>query len=76
MSDIKNLNGIHHDARIVFVEPNDVYDKDADNASGNVTLTPRYEDFCISFNLIIEVFSRFKSLIDTSSIKISPDLML
>lgn len=61
MSDIKNLNGIHHDARIVFVEPNDVYDKDADNASGDVSLTPRYEDFCISFNLIIEAFSRFKS---------------
>ena len=47
--------------RIIFVEPNDVYDKDADNAQGGISLTPKYEDFCISFNLIIEAFSRFKS---------------
>jgi len=47
--------------RIIFVEPNDVYDKNADNAQKGLSLTPRYEDFCISFNLIIEAFSRFKS---------------
>ena len=47
--------------RIIFVEPNDVYDKDANNAHGSTSLTPKYEDFCISFNLIIETFSRFKS---------------
>ena len=47
--------------RIIFVEPNDVYDKDADNGQGDNSLTPKYEDFCISFNLIIEAFSRFKS---------------
>lgn len=49
------------DQRIIFVEPNDVYDKDANNAQGSLSLTPKYEDFCISFNLIIEAFSRFKS---------------
>ena len=48
--------------RIIFVEPNDVYDKDADNAHQGLSLTPKYEDFCISFNLIIEAFSRFKTL--------------
>lgn len=47
--------------RIIFVEPNDVYDKDAENAQQGLSLTPKYEDFCISFNLIIEAFSRFKS---------------
>ena len=47
--------------RIIFVEPNDVYDKDAENGQGSLSLTPKYEDFCISFNLIIEMFSRFKS---------------
>ena len=46
--------------RIIFVEPNDVYDKDANNAQQGISLTPKYEDFCISFNLIIEAFSRFK----------------
>ena len=49
------------DQRIIFVEPNDVYDKDADNGQGDLSLTPKYEDFCVSFNLIIEAFSRFKS---------------
>lgn len=49
------------DQRIIFVEPSDVYDKDADNGQGDLSLTPKYEDFCVSFNLIIEAFSRFKS---------------
>ena len=49
------------DQRIIFVEPNDVYDSDAENSQGGISLTPKYEDFCISFNLIIEAFSRFKS---------------
>lgn len=47
--------------RLIFVDPNDVYDKDANNAQQGLSLTPKYEDFCISFNLIIEAFSRFKS---------------
>ena len=47
--------------RIIYVEPNDVYDRDAGNAGNGESLTPKYEDFCISFNLIIEAFSRFKS---------------
>ena len=51
----------HQSERIIFVEPNDVYDKDANNAQKGLSLTPKYEDFCISFNLIIEAFSRFKN---------------
>ena len=47
--------------RIIFVEPNDVFDSDSDNGQRGLSLTPKYEDFCISFNLIIEAFSRFKS---------------
>ena len=47
--------------RIIYVEPNDVYDKEANNKQGDLSLTPRYEDFCISFNLIIEQFQRIKS---------------
>ena len=47
--------------RIIYVEPNDVYDKEANNSQQGESLTPKYEDFCISFNLIIESYSRFKS---------------
>ena len=46
--------------RIIYVEPNDVFDKEANNAQGDLSLTPKYEDFCISFNLIIEQFNRYK----------------
>lgn len=44
--------------RIIYVEPNDVYDVDADGRHQGLQFTPKYEDFCISFNLIIESFSR------------------
>jgi len=47
--------------RIIYVEPNDVFDENYGNSQGDLSLTPKYEDFCISFNLIIEQFSRFKS---------------
>ena len=47
--------------RIIYIEPNDVYDSDCGNKQIGETLTPKYEDFCISFNLIIEQFQRFKS---------------
>ena len=46
------------DQRIIYVEPNDVYDKEANNSQQGESLTPRYEDFCISFNLIIECYNR------------------
>ena len=46
--------------RIIYVDPNDVYDKDNQCRNG-IALTPKYEDMCISFNLIIESFSRFRS---------------
>lgn len=47
--------------RIIYVEPNDVYDKDAGGVQQGLSLTPKYEDFCVSFNLIIESFSRFRT---------------
>ena len=47
--------------RIIYIEPNDVYDRDCGNKQIGETLTPKYEDFCISFNLIIEQFQRFKT---------------
>lgn len=46
----------HSQARIIYVEPN--------NASGsvnNVPLTPDYTDFCISFDLIVDVISRMRA---------------
>ena len=46
------------DQRIIYIEPNDVYDKEANNSQQGESLTPRYEDFCISFNLIIECYNR------------------
>ena len=54
--------------RIIYVEPNDVYDKEVKNSQQGENLTPRYEDFCISFNLIIEAYSRFKSEITSKDI--------
>lgn len=52
--------------RIIYVEPNDVFDNDNQVRQG-LSLTPKYEDMCISFNLIIEAFSRFKSSGTSSS---------
>ena len=46
--------------RIIYVDPNDVYDYDANNQHQGESLTPKYEDFCISFNLIIECYNRLK----------------
>lgn len=54
-------NEIKKQQRIIYVEPNDVFDKEAENAQQGLSLTPKYEDFCISFNLIIEAFTRFKT---------------
>lgn len=52
----------HHNDQIIYIEPNDVFDKNYNNAQVGESLTPKYEDFCISFNLIIEAFTRFKNL--------------
>ena len=56
--------------RIIYVEPNDVYDKEANNSQQGESLTPRYEDFCISFNLIIECYNR----LDKSRMVTAPDV--
>lgn len=53
MSELKGKVG--QKGRILYVEPNSVFGK-----IGNVPLTPDYSDLCISFNLIVEVVSRFK----------------
>lgn len=53
-------DNVYSNQRIIYVEPNDVFDSEADNAQGNLALTPKYEDFCISFNLIIEQYSRYR----------------
>lgn len=42
--------------RICYVEPNDVF-----GSIDGQPVTPPYEDFCISFDLIVKTFSRFKS---------------
>lgn len=52
---------VQHEQRIIYVEPNDVFDKDNGRKNVGEMLTPKYEDFCISFNLIIDHFTRFKS---------------
>ena len=46
---------VKRNARILYVEPNDVY-----GTVNGIPVTPPYEDFCISFNLIVEVTSRYK----------------
>ena len=47
--------------RIYYVEPNDVFDEK------DKQITPSYEDFCISFNLIITQYERLKKSFHTSS---------
>ena len=53
MSELKGKVG--QKGRILYVEPNSVFGK-----INNVPLTPDYSDLCISFNLLVEVVSRFK----------------
>lgn len=43
--------------RIFYVDPNDVFD--FGSSSGDVPITPPYEDMSIAFNLIIEKYDRF-----------------
>lgn len=53
----KNNSTIEHPgSRVIYIEPNDV----AGNVNG-VPVTPDYTDFCISFDLIVEVVSRTKA---------------
>lgn len=40
--------------RVVYIEPNDIY-----GSVNGVPLSPDYEDYCISFNLIVENVSRY-----------------
>ena len=59
-------NTVHSLGRILYIEPNDVFDNSLsqkdEEALSNVSITPKYEDMCISFNLMIDKFSRlFKS---------------
>lgn len=42
--------------RIAYVEPNDIY-----GSVNGVPITPNYEDFCISFNLIAEKVNRYNT---------------
>lgn len=42
--------------RIIYVEPNDIY-----GHVNDIPVTPDYTDYCISFDLIVEVVSRMKS---------------
>ena len=48
----------NNDLRIIYIEPNDVYDAASNNEQKGEELTPKYEDMCISFNLIIEQYER------------------
>ena len=48
--------------RIAYVEPNDIY-----GSVNGVPLTPNYEDYCIGFNLIAEIVSRFNTNETTGS---------
>lgn len=56
--------------RIIYIEPNDVYDKDENNLQQGESLTPKYENFCISFNLIIECYNR----LDKTRMITAPDV--
>ena len=63
MSDIK----IYSDStRLIYIEPNDVFDSSLSKENigklNGVSITPKYEDLCISFNLIIDQFSRTREV--------------
>ena len=53
--------------RIIYVEPNDVYDQETPYDGVGQSLTPKYEDLCISFNLIISYFPRMRNNITSLS---------
>jgi hypothetical protein len=46
----------HPGSRITYIEPNDVYGQ-----VNGIPVTPDYTDFCISFDLIVEVISRTRA---------------
>ena len=48
---------VKRNGRIFYVDPNDVFD--FGSSSGDVPITPPYEDMSIAFNLIIEKYDRF-----------------
>ena len=48
---------VNKEGRIMYIEPNNVFGSN----SNNMTETPDYSDYCVSFNLIVEVKSRIKS---------------
>lgn len=48
---------VKRNGRICYVDPNDVFD--FGSSSGDVPITPPYEDMSIAFNLIIEKYDRF-----------------
>lgn len=56
--------------RIIYVEPNDVYNYQQIDKYGNVEnipMTVPYEDLCVSFNLLVDVFPRFKSKVSSGT---------
>ena len=59
-------------ARILYVEPNDVFDSTLNGEElvklNGASITPKYEDLCISFNLIIDQFSRLRKSGQSNSI--------
>lgn len=56
---MSDKNVIHKGNRIFYVEPNDIYAQHMPDGS-YVQQTPPPEDFCISFNLVVQNFSRFR----------------
>ena len=56
MTDPKKTKAVPTESRIIYVEPNDA----AGHING-VPITPDYTDFCISFDLIVDVVSRVRN---------------
>lgn len=52
---MQDVSPVYNVGRILYVEPNDVFGK-----INGEPMTPDYADYCIGFNLVCEVVSRYK----------------
>ena len=57
-------NIVQRVGRLLYIEPNDVFDRslsrDEIQVISDAPITPKYEDMCISFKLMIDKFSRLR----------------
>lgn len=51
---VHSFNG----GKVLYVEPNDIYGYTKDDEGHSIPITPPYQDLCIAFDLVADVYSR------------------